>query len=145
MSFTELQRMRSQAAADPAPSVGPPDKPPQKPEPRQILKRRGYSPSEKAVIIAECDTKRVEDVAKEYGISKSLVYRWRARLKRKRTAKRPVMAVKLPAIKELPAPSGRGLASAQSSINRAQAELKNAFEQLDRIQSAFNRVFGRGD
>jgi transposase-like protein len=144
MSFQELQRARNQAALNPTP-MGPPDKPPQKPAPAKEPKRRGYTANEKAVIVAECDTKKVDAVALEYGVSSSLIYRWRALLKRKRPGRRPtrVTAVKLPAIGEQPRQT-KGLVSARAALKRAQTELNLALEQLDSMQEAFTNVFGSG-
>jgi transposase-like protein len=148
ISFPTLQQVREAEKAAAAPSKTPPQ-----PAKRQRTRAR-YSPSEKATIVSECDTRDVDVVAAEYGVHPSSIYYWRALLRGKRRRyvmqarqSRPVLPQPQPQPQpqpKAPAVSARGLDSLHAQLTKLSKDTQAALALVEQMQTAFSRVFGGG-
>lgn len=111
-----------------------------KPTLTQRKKRQRYTTSEKALILAECEMRPVDKVSRDFNVGKSLIYRWRQKLRNTRR-RVPIRQKPVAAAPRTP-PAAKGLAAARASLVRAQADLSQALDQMDRITAAMAAVFG---
>jgi transposase-like protein len=114
-----------------------PAQPANQPTTTTTKRRHYFSPSEKAIILSECDTRPVSKVAPEYGVSESMIYRWREKLRHRRHIKRRAAPAQ-----QQPRPAKSGLDAARAALVRAQTEVNSALATVERMRSALRSLYG---
>jgi transposase-like protein len=114
-------------------------------------KRRVFTASEKAKILAEAAFSTAPAVAKVHGIHPQMIYAWKAAKKKKRQATRKAgangkaitrAAEDASNVKNNGQSNGKAKAGRAASLDAVHAQLTEALAGVEAMRAAFRNVFG---